>query len=97
MTGKLTLSAKVGYRWRVTFSVDPETITAGKMLELVVDWSPKVPRCLSPQELAHYFAARNAFTAELARVVGGKTLAVDLNLSRVTRIDPANTVAGPRQ
>jgi hypothetical protein len=97
MTGKLTLSARVGYRWRVTFSLDPETITAGKVLELVVDWSPKVPRRLSTQELAHYFAARNAFTAELARVVGGKTLAVDLDLGRVTRIDSANSVVGPRQ
>jgi hypothetical protein len=77
-----TLSAafKVGYRWRCTLAaplagIDP----SGSLmpLRLTARWWPRVPPRPSIRELSDYRRGRDAFIAEVARVIGGNVLLVE--------------------
>lgn len=90
MSADITLSARIGYRWRVTFQADPAQVTTGRVLDLAVSWEPRLPRQLSAKERADYRAARAAFMAELAQVIGGRVAVADIDIGTVAVFDRAS-------
>lgn len=42
MSGPLTMTARVGYRWRITFAVEPDGIDTGAVTALMMRMSSKV-------------------------------------------------------
>src|SRR5690348_15967600 len=70
VTAQLTMIAKVGRRWRVTFTIEGAASGVGASV-LQMAWRPNVPNRLSRKELRDYRRARDAFMAEVARFIGG--------------------------
>jgi hypothetical protein len=70
----LTLTVRVGIRFKVTFSVSVAHIRTGAVS---VEWDPALPRRLWPKEISDYRRGRDVFVAEMARITGGRTLVVE--------------------
>ena len=51
---------------------------AGKVTNLVVEWSPSRPRWLSQVELWQYRQGRDAVMAELSHEIGGLSVAIEV-------------------
>lgn len=49
----------------------------GAVLQLAVEWSPSVPKRLTPDELEAYQAGRNRALAELAALLGGPAVVLE--------------------
>jgi hypothetical protein len=71
----LVRTFRVGHR-TVTWTVPP--IAPGGVLHMACEWHPDTPRRLAPFELRAYRAARAQLMAELAVLVGGPVLTVEL-------------------
>lgn len=97
VTELLTMTAKIGRRYRVTFKVDPAVIRKSAVIELDMEWQPTVPKRLSKRKLRDYYRARSAFFAQQAAMLGGNSLAVDLHSGRMEVIAPARGDDGPAQ
>jgi hypothetical protein len=66
----LSTTFRVGKAYRCEMRFDAER-------GLVAEWTPDTPRRLTPQELADYRRGRNAFLAEVAKIIGGNVLLVE--------------------
>lgn len=73
MTAPLSITVRVGYRYRVILAVDPDAIGAGAVT-LSAEWWPKLPRRLSQGEVADYRRGRDALMAQLASVLNERIL-----------------------
>ena len=71
----LVRSFRVGRRV-VTITMPPTK--RGEVRSTVIEWEPDVPPRLSKRELRQYRAGRNAALRELAEVIGGSILVIDV-------------------
>jgi hypothetical protein len=66
-------------KWKNTFLVGIYKceLTFSKNQGLHAKWSPKLPRELSPQEIAQYRSGRDNLLAEVGSALGGQVLVVE--------------------
>jgi hypothetical protein len=93
MSSPLTITLRVGYRYRVTLSVDPDLVGTGAVA-IKAEWSPKLPRHLSPTEIASYRRGRDALMAELANVLNQRILIAETGTGAMTVVEPASELGG---
>ena len=94
--GNISLTFKVGYRWRCTLTAAVDAALAaiaanapGGQLTATAAWHPKMPRRLSGREGADYRRGQETFEAEVAKVLGDKVLVFETPGGLVQeRIDP---------
>jgi hypothetical protein len=91
---KLSSTFKVGWRFRCFLSIDLDKVAPGRAIELECRWHPKMPRRLSPSELAEYRCGRDAFLDELACATALKTLSIETGTGAMRASTPPADPAG---
>jgi hypothetical protein len=93
--GEISSTFRVGYRWRCSISASLVGLSIDGGLSLRCEWSPKVPKRLSPGEMADYRRGRDALLAEVARITGLRLLSAELGTGHIAVIDPSPARVGP--
>lgn len=75
-TPALVRSFRVGKRWTCTLTIARPR--RGDVVHSVIEWSPDVPQRLKAKEFDQYRAGRNAAVAELAALISGNVLLVEV-------------------
>jgi len=65
----LSSAFKVGFRFRCFMSFDLAELEAGETPVMRLRWWPKIPKRMTPRELADFRRGRNALVAEQARII----------------------------
>lgn len=67
---------RVGKRYRCTVSIPrPEQ---GSTLSMVCGWAPSTPKRLNDREMRDYRRGRDAALSEVARLIGGNVMCIEL-------------------
>jgi hypothetical protein len=72
----LRTTFRVGRRYRCTLTIPH--IERGEALAMQTEWSPGIPKRLSKREIQDYRRGRDAALAEVARLIGGNVLCVEV-------------------
>lgn len=73
----VTTTFRVGRRFKVAMAIP--SFGPGETLTMNVEWSPEVPkRRLNKREIQDYRRGRDAALAEVARLIGGNVLCVEV-------------------
>ena len=73
----VTTTFRVGRRFKVAMTIP--SFGPGETLSMNVEWSPDVPkRRLNKREIQDYRRGRDAALAEVARLIGGNVLCVEV-------------------
>jgi hypothetical protein len=73
----VTTTFRVGRRFKVAMTIP--SFGPGETLAMNVEWSPDVPkRRLNKREIQDYRRGRDAALAEVARLIGGNVLCVEV-------------------
>ena len=73
----VTTTFRVGRRFKVAMTIP--CFGPGETLAMNVEWSPDVPkRRLNKREIQDYRRGRDAALAEVARLIGGNVLCVEV-------------------
>jgi hypothetical protein len=95
MSDALTMTFKVGFRFRCTMSLPVDAVRKGALLSTECEWEPRVPTRLSSNEMRDYRRGRDAFYGEIARLTGVNIAVAETSTGSMTMtvIEPAP--AGP--
>jgi hypothetical protein len=89
MTGAVVSTIfKVGYRYRCTMTAPMDAIRRGAVFSTKCEWEPRVPARLWPNEVVDYRRSRDAFYAEVAKIIGGNVAIAELGDDRLTVVEP---------
>lgn len=72
----VTATFRVGRRYRCTMTIPrPEEGTA---LSMACEWEPSTPKRLNDREMRDYRRGRDAALSEVARLMGGNVMCIEL-------------------
>ncbi len=77
MNGQLSVTFKVGKRYRCSIALPVDSLTSGTA-QIQIRWEPEPPTRLTKSELRDYRRGRDTLLAEAARLLGGTVLVAEL-------------------